>query len=110
MTLDFARRQRDRGIGLAEMGAENAEPGWTDVAFEFLKLYAMQHAEPFTAEDVLEAAAARDFIKPPNDRAWGGVFQSAARRGIIRKDGHGVCRKRHASVCVRWRSCWVKAG
>ncbi len=104
LSLNLARQQADRGIALAELGAENAHEGWSELAFTYLKLYARLMGGTFTAEQVLEAADKHGLLKPPNDRAWGQVFRTAARRGIIVKAGVGVCRKRHASVCVLWRA------
>lgn len=109
MTLDFARRQRDRGMGQAELGAVNACEDWPDLALSYLRLYATQHPDRFTAEDVLEAADKWGLMVPPNDRAWGPVFLRAAKQGLIRKDGTGVCRKRHLSICVAWRSVICRA-
>lgn len=91
-------------MALAEMGAENACEGWSDLAHEFLKLYAMRTRDTFTAEQVLKAADAQGIIKPPTDRAWGQVFRTAAKHGLIRKAGTGICKKRHASICVLWAS------
>lgn len=104
LSLDFATRQRDRGIALAEQGAINARENWPELALAYLRLYATQHSERFTAEDVLESADDWGLVKPPDSRAWGQTFRKAARLGIIVKDGSGICRKRHLSVCVAWKS------
>lgn len=49
--------------------------------------YARRHrSEPFSPEDVIAAAAAVGVVFD-DQRAWGAVFQQAAREGYIRRAG-----------------------
>lgn len=102
LSMDFSRRECDRGMSLAELGAENAVEGWSSVALEFIRLYAMRNKGQFTAEDVIEAIPAGNILLDVNHKAFGPVFKRAANLGIIRKVGYGVCRKRHLSPTVLW--------
>ena len=104
LSIDFAQAQRDRGIASSAAHAEQVIDGWSNLALEYVRLFAMRNSGTFTAEDVLEAADRDGIIKPPTDRAYGAVFRRAARLGIIARAGTGVCRKRHMSICVAWRS------
>jgi hypothetical protein len=101
--LDFSRAARDRGMAQALDHAEREEPTWGDLAFAFLKRYAARHAT-FISEDVSDASREWGMIQPPTDRAWGPIYCRAAKAGIIVRDGTGVSRRRHASICPRWRS------
>jgi hypothetical protein len=93
---------RDAGIATAEEHAEAVEPGWKDKAWAALQSFILHHQEPFMAEDVRAAA---DVPPPPDPRAWGGVFQRAARAGLIIKAGFGESRNRqaHCRPTALWR-------
>lgn len=56
-------------------------------AMGFLLHYARRHRkEPFSPEDVIQAAAAVGVLFQ-NQRQWGAVFKQAARDGYIRRAG-----------------------
>ena len=61
--LDYieARTARDLGITSAADHADDVIPGWTDIAFQWIKTYALAHSE-FISEDVTEAAEAQRLI------------------------------------------------
>ena len=102
--FDAAREARDQGIRTAIEHADDVTPRWSDKAFELLCEHAQRHAE-FTSEDV--RFAAKDSIPaPPDGRAWGGVFQRAARAGIIARAGYVQARdpKVHCNVVTLWRA------
>lgn len=106
LTMDFqaAREARDEGIRTAVEHAESVTPRWADKAFDLLCQHARANAE-FTSEDV--RFAAKDSITaPPDGRAWGGIFQRAARAGIIARAGFVQARdpKVHCNVVTLWRS------
>lgn len=88
LSIDFARAARDEGISRAVDRAERAVAGWSDLAFEFIKLYAQQHrGQTFIGREIVLAAKAWGLVDPPDDRAWGGPMQRASRAGVIRKTG-----------------------
>ncbi|TAM22380.1 MAG: hypothetical protein EPN60_16945 [Nevskiaceae bacterium] len=111
LPLDFAtaRRRRDSGIARAADHADAETPGWTDIAFEFLEACAKVRAAPFLAEDVIEMAKAAHLPEPPDGRAWGGVFQRAARRGVISKIGFAPAKTSNCSPKVQWVSRIARA-
>ena len=102
--LEQARREAEIGMGIAADHADDVSPGWTDDAYSFLVRFAEHHLT-FISEDV--SAASKDdplFDQPPTDRAWGSVYRRAVKNHVIEKIGTGVSRRRHASICLRWRS------
>lgn len=81
----LAERARDEGMARSVARADRVEPTWSSDALRFLTAFARIH-DAFIGEEVVEAA--RDVISaPPDSRAWGSVFQTASRRGIIHKTG-----------------------
>jgi hypothetical protein len=106
--FDVARAARDEGMGRAADHAERVQGGWKDAAFAFLVRYAGQHAR-FISEEATQAAEALGYGAPTDSRAWGAIFQRAAREGVIRRDGFGISKRRHLSPTPMWVSC-VAAG
>lgn len=92
MTLDFAREQGRRGQLRAQVRAEHARPSFTADAAAFM--WAHLALGPASGEDLTDAAKAAGLI-PPDDRAFGAVFQMLLRRGVRvvgqcpRRKGHG---------------------
>ncbi len=93
----------DLGMKRAAQSAERMNPGWTDEAFEFLKKYARSH-ELFISEDVSDMSREEGMRQPSTDRAWGSIYTRAQKENIIIQDGSGRSRRRHNSICPRWRS------
>jgi hypothetical protein len=93
---------RNSGIQRALDFQEREQPQWGDVALRYLSLYARDHAT-FVAEDVTLAAEVWG-LRTISLRAWGSVFVRAVKYGLIVQDGYGRSARRHASICVRWRS------
>lgn len=107
IALDFetARAQRDAGMSQAVQHAEDVCPKWGDRAYEFLCDFAKRHTS-FISEDVSDATKLDpSFPQPPTDRAWGSIYRRAAKDRLIVQEGLGRSRRRHASICPRWRSC-----
>lgn len=103
MTLT-AMQERDAGMDRALGGAEANLPGWSLLASIFLSTYAHRHPS-FISEDVSDASKLESwFPQPGTDRAWGHIYRMAAKDGLIVMDGLGRSRRRHNSVCPRWRS------
>src|SRR5258706_12757805 len=101
MTLELARAAGEGGIRASSENAERRSPGITDVMYAFLVKFALRskRSDRFTAEAItVEYGQDGVFVQPPDMRSWGGVFQRAARNGIleiadyegVRKLGHGV--------------------
>lgn len=99
-TLEQARSARDEGM---ERAAENAGAKWRETAYEFLRGFLAAHSL-FISEDVSEASKAAGMAQPPTDRAWGPLYVRAVKAGLMVQDGTGRSRRRHASICPRWKS------
>ena len=104
--FDFsaARAERDMGMRRAAGHAVDQCIDWPDRAYSFLLAFAARH-ETFQSEDVSDASK-RDsnFPQPPTDRAWGSLYVKAQNAGVIEPCGMARSRRRHASVCILWRS------
>lgn len=103
LSLDFARRSANAGMTRALNNADRQIPDWSTQAYSFLLSFARTH-EYFISEDVSDASIEAKFPQPPTLRAFGAVYRKAQKAGIIRQDGMGRSRRRHASCCPRWRS------
>lgn len=101
LAIDFARARRDDGI---QRAAEHAGDRWRRGARGYLLEYLACHDGPFMAEDVREFAEKRGFDFPPDGRAWGVVFQSAASEKLIVKVGYAPARSSNLSPKVQWRA------
>lgn len=104
-----ARAARDSGIQQAAQHAEEVVPKWGDRAYSMLLDYLTkppQFTRAFTAEDVREHAQRLSLPEPPHLRAWGAVFQRAARAGLIEKDGVTEARAKHVhcAIITVWRA------
>lgn len=110
--IDFtaAREARDAGMQQSLDHAQAVNPLWGEIAYLFLLRFARCNAS-FISEDVSDAAnASLTFPAPPTDRAWGSVYRRAIKEGLIVQDGAGRSRRRHASICPRWRSLGYVGG
>lgn len=93
-----ARAARDAGIQRAAEHAEEVHPDWHAKADEALRLFAAgmrASGKAFTSEDVRNSIVAAFVPQPPHLRAWGAVFQRAARAGLITKAGIVESRAAH---------------
>lgn len=86
MSPDATSCARDAGIAKAVDHADAVAPAWSDRAFSFLVDVAPKLGT-FTGPQIREMAAAAGIDHPPSDRAWGGPFNKAARRGLIVEAG-----------------------
>jgi hypothetical protein len=96
MDLFEARQARDEAVQRAGDHAEAVNPGWNEMAFQFLKSYILIHQGSFTTEDVRSYAAMADFPLPPDSRAWGGIMTRARLAGMIRPGGFTVAKNKVA--------------
>lgn len=103
--IDFtaARKARDEGIARAVDHADAVAPKWSDRAYDFLLAHARVTAQ-FTSYEFRQAMRLMGKPMPPTDKAFGGVFQKAARDGVIEKAGYAQHPERHCSPTPIWRS------
>lgn len=79
--------------------ANGRVPKWTEVAFEYVRLFAQQRrGERFTGREITQAAKAYGLESPANEKAWGWPIQRAVREGVIRKVGFTQDTNRHCAV------------
>lgn len=85
--------------------ADVVAPGWSDGAYAALRAYAKANSL-FKSEDVRRHAHASGLPQPPDARAWGAVFQRAARDGLIRRVGYGKSMNRvaHGRPATVWQT------
>jgi hypothetical protein len=84
-----AIKERDKGIATVMESANQYDPLWSKNAEEVFMMYIKKIGPvEFMAEDVRNFASENKLIQdPPSNRAWGGVTQRLARRGVIEKIG-----------------------
>jgi hypothetical protein len=89
--------QTDRAILGVQIAAERDDPGFTlragDVIVRLLRNY---YCSGMPGETLVEMARLLG-CRPKDDRAFGPVFQSLVRRGLIRQVGWCERRKGHGS-------------
>ena len=108
MRSDEAREARDAGIEMAATHANALEPRWTDRAYVALVAYCRFNRDKrFSSEDVRDYAHNTCGLpEPAHRRAWGSIFQRAARVGLIQKVGITESRAAHChcSHVGQWRA------
>ena len=98
LAIDFARAERDAAMQQAVDAANGRVPKWSSVAFEFIRLYAMQHrGQKFIGRDITQAALAYGLESPASPKAWGGPIQRAVKEGVLVKVGFAQDFNRHCS-------------
>ena len=104
LTSEDAKRLADSGMQRALDHAERVVPSWGERAYQRIVAYAKQH-ETFCGWMVVKAAALDPtFPEPPNQKAWGGPMQRAARAGIIERIGTAKDPNRHCNPIPLWKS------
>lgn len=102
MTIEAAIEQAHRGMALA---GDKAGATFRDEAFVFLERFAATTARAFSSEEVTDMAALCGLVAP-DARAWGGVFQRAARAGVIKRSSETYQRRYgNGSIGVKWVRC-----
>lgn len=111
LAIDFeARAQRDAGIRKAVEHAEDFTPDWSDRAYDVMRCFVdgwrIEGRADFTGEDIRDYADRLGLPKPPHLRAWGAIFQRAAKSGLIVKTGFTTARAPHVhqSILATWRA------
>lgn len=74
------------GMRRAEDRANNVIPGWSDFALSRMHAWLRKRVTPFTIEE-LRGDIEPLLPTPPDRRSWGGVTQTALRRGWLRTTG-----------------------
>jgi len=95
LSLPLAQRLGEHAMLRTQIRAENAEPGFTERAADFIAWY-LRARGPTPGELLTDLCKAHG-IKPPDDRAFGPVFKSLLRRGEIRQAGWCERRKGHGT-------------
>ncbi len=85
--------------------ADRVHATWTDRAYAYLMLWAKSHGDKsFLAEEVrLQAELAQGYVAPPDSRAWGAVFMSAKRNGVLTVAGYAPSESSNGSPKCLWR-------
>ena len=96
--------------GFAQMAlcfdaAQRRDETFGSRAYVFLCAFARNRYGPFSGEDVTDAAAEAG-IHTAERRAWGAIFQRAARARVIRRSS-ALFRRRfgHGSPTLGWERC-----
>lgn len=103
MDYERALREANDGIERAVEHADAVTPAWSDIALDWIRVYALTHHR-FISEECVMAARAAGIPCPPDDRAWGGPMRQAAKRGIIIANGYGHSKLCHLRPCTMWES------
>jgi len=100
---------RDEGMALASGKADRVEPNWSETAQDYLKLF-LHDCErgEFTSEEAQAVMLTSGLSKPASPNAWGSVFTTAAKRGLITKTGE-YRQSQKASAHCRMVPVWRKA-
>lgn len=108
LTIEDAIRQGEACANRVAANNEKLHEGWQELAFTFLKQYAMRTPHFFPWEFV-EAFEKGDFVLPHDWRAVGSVYLRAVREGVIaRGTTTGRHPKRHGVVVLGWVSLIYK--
>lgn len=103
----LARKEAQRGIDQAAEAAERACNGWTERAYEFVKIFAeANRGRPYIGHDIVTASLQTDLPQPINSKAWGKPIQRAARARIIKKTERGYAPdpNRHQNPVPEWET------
>ena len=107
-SISEALQARDIAMRLVTDHANKQVPGWSAAAFDYLLRYSMEHAT-VNSEDLTDSAydsgppALRDV--PVDARAWGPIFQRAARlKFIVRTDKTYHRRHGNGTLGLLWAS------
>lgn len=101
--FDVARADRDDAIARVARSSEELQPGWQERAMDLLVEFCQSAPGPFLAEEFRAWAWARHLEDPHDGRAFGPLFQRAARRGVIERAGYAPAASSHLSPKPTWR-------
>ncbi len=95
LTIDDAIAAGDHGMAVCAQKAERVAPAFTEKAAEAI-LQHLQAVRQCSGEVLTDVARAHGAV-PHDDRAFGAVFKSLARRGLIRHVGYCQRTKGHGT-------------
>lgn len=102
VTLDEAIEAAERGMALAIDKAQRTDPTFSERASAAILAHLRVVGE-CSGEELTDIARSHGAV-PPDDRAFGSVFKSLSRKGLIRHAGFCLRRKGHATAGGRvWR-------
>jgi len=85
LSLELAHRLGEHAMQRTQIRAENASPGFTLAAADYILCY-LRDCGPTPGELLTDLCKARG-MRPPDDRAFGAVYRLLVRRGEIRQAG-----------------------
>ena len=98
LSIDFARAERDEAMQRAVDAADGRVPKWSEVAYQYVRLYAQRNrGKQFIGRAITQAAKAYGLESPASEKAWGSVIQRAVREGVLMKIGFAQDPNRHCS-------------
>src|SRR4051812_29537975 len=94
-----ATARRDDGMARAVEHADAVAPSWSERALRSLMEFKLYNpaADSFMAEEVRKWSELNGLAAPPDGRAWGAVFQRAARAGHIVRLGYAPAKSSNLS-------------
>ena len=100
-----SKKLAQRGIDQAVAAADRSIAGWSDCAFDFIRLWAAANSgKRVIGHDIVQASIAAGITQPPNSKAWGGPIQRAARVGWLKRVGHADDPNRHGNPVPLWEA------
>lgn len=108
-TIDFGRRNRDRGIKKAVDHANTVHHEWSEKAYAYLVEFVRSRkpGEKFMTEDIRNDAGTL-VPEPPSLRSWGAVTVKALKKGLIKHTGEFRKVKNKNANCAN-AAVWMKA-
>lgn len=97
--------RRTQGMLSAELHANAVQNNWSDLAYDALARFCLALDTPdrtFLAEDVRQFAE-DEHLETAEARAWGAIFRSAVRNGLIEKAGFAPAKSSNLSPKILWR-------
>lgn len=93
----------EKGIKQAVTNANRKHDGWSQKAFELLRIYLLTKNTPFLCED-FRAWCEGKLPNPPSKRAFGGIIQRAAKEGVIKRVAYQSVSnpKAHCAMASAW--------
>lgn len=87
------------GMVAAEEAANRAVPDWSDRALQAIFRYGQQLGK-FTIEEIRLTSGLQS---PTSNKAWGGIVNSASRKGFIKRVGFAPSRSSNGLPMTLWQ-------
>jgi hypothetical protein len=99
----IAHEKAESGMRRSLEHAEAESPGWSELAFKFVRLFWSQRGDKqCVGRDIVLAAKEYGLIQPPTDKAWGAVLKRAAKAGVMVRVGTAKDTNRHGNLVPLW--------